>query len=158
MDEGSPIGAADSAHPKGGIAALAGEARALGGALLCVACALAAYGIRYAFVEPEAMGAACERTQPWWCPIRTSFIVFTKWDGFGWLALALAAGAVAALLARRLPLSRSCAAAALAVGGFGMILYNATLSVPAAVIAGLCLVLSATADPSARRPRRGGTA
>ena len=81
------------ARPKGGLAALAGEARAFGGALLCIACALVAYGIRYAFVEPEAMGAACARTYPWWCPIRTGFIVFTKWDGFGWLAVVLAAAA-----------------------------------------------------------------
>ena len=128
------------ARTKGGVAALTGEARALGGALLCIACAVVAYGIRYAFVEPEAIGAACERTHPWWCPIRTSFIVFTKWDGFGWLAVVLAAAAVAALLVRRMPPSRRFAVATLAVGGFGMVLYNATLSIPAAVIAGLCLV------------------
>lgn len=131
---------AGTTRRKGGIAALAGDARALGGALLCVASALAGYGIRYTFVEPEAMGAACERANPWWCPIRTGFIVFTRWDGFGWLAVALAAAAVAALLLRRLAPSRRFAAAALVAGGFGMILYNATLSVPAAVIAGLCLI------------------
>ena len=125
---------------RGGIGALVGEARALGGALLCAACALVAYGIRYAFVEPETMGAACERTHPWWCPIRTGFIIFTEWRGFGWLALALAAGAVAAVLARRTPRARRYATAALIAGGFGMILYNAALSIPAVVIAGLCLI------------------
>jgi hypothetical protein len=131
---------AGAEHPRGGIAALVGEARALGGALLCAACAGLAYGIRYAFVEPEAMGAACERTHPWWCPIRTGFIVFTEWRGFGWLAVALAAGAVVALLVRHTACTRRLATAALIAGGFGMILYNAALSVPAAVIAGLCLV------------------
>ena len=125
---------------RGGIAALWGEARALGGALLCIAAAAIAYGIRYGFVEPEAMGAACERTHPWWCPIRTGFIMFTQWRGFGWLALALVAAALIALLADRRAACRRIAVAALIAGGAGLILYNASLSAVAVVLAMLCLI------------------
>lgn len=131
---------AGAERPRNGIAALWGEARALGGVLLCALCALVAYGIRYGFVEPEAMGAACERAQPWWCPLRTGFIVFTEWQGFGWLSIALAAGALLALQARRATSTRWLSVGALVAGGFGMVLYNATLSVAAVVIAALCLI------------------
>jgi hypothetical protein len=126
---------------KRGVAALwGGEARPVGGALLCAVMALLAYAVRYRFVEPEAMGAACERTQPWWCPVRTGFIVFTQWRGFGWLALGCAVAALIALLAGRVGATRWLAAVALAAGGAGMILYNAAHAIPAVVIAGLCLV------------------
>lgn len=133
---------AQLADNRRGLAALGGKARALGGVLLCALCAVAGYAIRYGFVEPEALGAACERTAPWWCPIRTGFIMFTEWRGFGWLAAALAAAALAGLLADRPALTRRCAAAALVAGGLGMILYNAGLAIPAAVIAALCLMRS----------------
>ncbi|MBI1181918.1 MAG: hypothetical protein GC201_15340 [Alphaproteobacteria bacterium] len=124
---------------RGGIAALWGEARTLGGVLLCAVCYGAGDLIRYQFVEPEAMGAACERGHPWWCPVRTGFIMFTEWNGFGWLALALALGAAASLVRGRVAVGRRLAVTALFFGGFGMILYNASMSIPAGIIALLCL-------------------
>lgn len=140
MRDDSAVTAGAGQSPKGGIAALWREAQALGGMLLCAGCALAAYVIRYRFVEPEAMGAACEQSELWWCPLRTGFIMVTEWGGFGWLAFALTALAVAALVARRTRATRRLAVSALIVGGFGMVLYNATLSVAAVVVAGLCLI------------------
>src|SRR5690606_37045882 len=83
-----------------GIAALAGDGRALGGALLAVACAVAGFAVRYGFVEPVALGEACEGSGLWWCPLRTGLIVFTQWGGFGWIALVAGAAALAALAAR----------------------------------------------------------
>lgn len=111
----------------------------IGGILLCAASAAAGYVLRYQFVEPEAMGAACERARLWWCPLRTGFIVFTEWRGLGWLALALAAMALLAASTRHVERARLWAAPTLVAAGFGMILYNATLSAPAAVLATLVL-------------------
>lgn len=125
---------------RGGLFALWGEARALGGVLLCAASFGLGYWIRYDFVEPEAMGAACERGNPWWCPLRTGFIMFTELNGFGWLALLLALGGLLALIRRSPGVARLLAVVALIAAGFGMILYNNTMAVPAAVIALLCLI------------------
>jgi hypothetical protein len=125
---------------RGGVAALWGEASSLGGVLACVLAYGAGTLIRYQFVEPEVLGAACERTQPWWCPIRTGFIIFTQWKGFGWLALLLAISAAVALVRGRRAWSHRMGFAAMIVAGFGMILYNATMSVPAAILALICLI------------------
>lgn len=111
----------------------------LAGLLLCAAAYLVGYAVRYRLVEPEAMGAACERGDPWWCGPRTGFIMFTEWNGFGWVALALVALAVAAAVAGRPAAMRILALASLAVGGFGLILYNATMAAAAVVVALLCL-------------------
>jgi hypothetical protein len=132
--------AGESGTARGGIGALRGEARALGGVLACAAGFGAGWAIRYRFVEPEALGAACERGEPWWCPLRTGFIMFTQWNGFGWLSLALALAAVLALIGGRGGAGRAAAWAGLVAAGFGMILYNNTMSTPAAVIALLCLI------------------
>jgi hypothetical protein len=129
-----------AAAERGGIAALWGEARSLGGVLSCVLAYGAGYLIRYQFVEPEALGAACERTHPWWCPIRTGFIVFTQWKGFSALALALAVLAAVALARDNGDRCRRLAFAAMIIAGFGMILYNTTTSVPAAILALICLI------------------
>lgn len=110
----------------------------LAGVLLCATAYLAGHLIRYGLVEPEAMGAACERGDPWWCGLRTGFIVFTQWGGFGWLALGLAALAAGAIAARRPGAARALALAAMTVGGFGLVLYNATLAAVAVVVALLC--------------------
>ena len=125
---------------RGGIAALWGEASSLGGVLACALAYGVGYLIRYLFVEPEVLGAACERTHPWWCPIRTGFIIFTQWKGFSSLALLLAVGAAVALVRGRRVWSHRMGFAAVIVAGFGMILYNATMSVPAAILALICLI------------------
>lgn len=134
------MAAGTEAAGRGGIAALWGEAQALGGVLAAVAAAATGYAIRYAFVEPERFGAACERVGPWWCPFRTGLIVFTEFGGFGWLAMVAAAAGLAALALSRPIAARRFALAALILSGAGMILYNATLSTAAAVLALLCLV------------------
>ncbi|MBM3560039.1 MAG: hypothetical protein FJX53_09240 [Alphaproteobacteria bacterium] len=107
--------------------------------VLAAAAYVIGYATRYRLVEPEAMGAACERGDPWWCGLRTGFIVFTQGNGFGWAALALAALAVAAIAAGRISVARALALAGLGIGGFGLILYNTTMAAVAAVIALLCL-------------------
>jgi hypothetical protein len=125
---------------RGGIAALWGDARPLGGVLACAAAFGIGYAIRYQFVEPEAMGAACERGKPWWCPLRTGFIMFTEWNGFGWLALALGLVAIISLARGRNGAARWIALAGLVAAGLGLILYNNTMSVPAAILAMVCLI------------------
>ena len=110
-------------------------ARPVGGALLAVAAAVAATGVRYRFIEPEALGAACEGGGPWWCAPRTLLIVATELGAFGMLAFAAALAAVlAGVRWHAYP-----AHAALFVGGAGLILYNATFSGIAVVLALLTL-------------------
>jgi hypothetical protein len=107
----------------------------LPGVALAFVAAVVGYWVRYGFVEPERMGAACEAAKPWWCGPRTAFIVFTEWKGFGWLALVLAA--LAALWFLRGRDHVLLAVFAMAAGGAGMVLYNAshsTVAVIAAVI------------------------
>lgn len=125
---------------RGGVAALWGDARAVGGILVCALSFVAGYAVRYQFVEPEAMGAACERGNPWWCPLRTGFIMFTEWGGFGWLAMALAVVAIGVLAKGGAATARWIAVIALVAAGLGMILYNNTMSVPAAILALICLI------------------
>ena len=112
---------------------------AVAGLMLCAGAYLVGYAVRYRLVEPEAMGAACERGAPWWCGLRTGFIAFTQWNGFGWAALALAVLALAMAVAGRPASMRGLALAGLTIGGFGLILYNATMAAVAVVIALLCL-------------------
>ncbi|HEX9569756.1 MAG TPA: hypothetical protein VF987_08775 [Rhodospirillales bacterium] len=109
----------------------------LPGVALAVVTAIIAYAVRYSFIEPEQLGAACEKSGPWWCGPRTAFIVFTEWNGFGWASLALAALAAVWMARRRDP--ARLALAALAIGGAGLVLYNATLSTVAVVAAVLLL-------------------
>jgi hypothetical protein len=105
----------------------------LPGVLLALVAAIVAYWVRYGFVEPEKMGAACETAGPWWCGPRAAFIVFTEWKGFGWIALATAALAALWFVRGRDPLLP--ALFAMAAGGAGMVLYNATLSTVAVIAA-----------------------
>lgn len=109
----------------------------LPGVALAMAAATIAYAVRYGFVEPERLGAACEKVGPWWCGPRTAFIVFTEWNGFGWASLTLAALALVWMARRRDP--ARLALVALAIGGAGLELYNATLSTVAVVAAVLLL-------------------
>lgn len=125
---------------RGGVAALWGDARAVGGLIVCALSFVGGYVIRYNFVEPEAMGAACERGNPWWCPLRTGFIMFTEMGGFGWLSLLLAVIAIAVLAKGGVKGARWIAVMAMIAAGLGMILYNNTMSVPAAILALICLI------------------
>ncbi len=134
------MAAGQGATARGGVAALWGDARAVGGLLVCAASFVAGYAIRYQFVEPEAMGAACERGNPWWCPLRTGFIMFTEMGGFGWLSLLLAVIAIAVLAKGGVKGARWIAVIAMIAAGLGMILYNNTVSVPAAILALICLI------------------
>ncbi len=108
----------------------------------------AGYAVRYGLVEPEKFGAACERAGPWWCVPRTAFIVFTEWNGFGWLSVALAAIGIAAMLrAGRATVGvHVLALGAMLTGGAGLILYNATFS-SIAVVAAMLLLCRRPAAP-----------
>lgn len=106
----------------------------LGGVLLATAAALVGFLLRYRFIEPEALGAACADAGPWWCAPRTALIVATEYNLFGWLSLACA---IYAIVYR--PHGAPAAHAALLIGGAGLILYNATVSAVAVVLTVLCL-------------------
>ena len=89
------------------------------------------------------MGEACRAAGPWCCPLRTGLIVATEWNGFGWSALLLAA---LAPIAGRRPAGRLMACLAMVAGGCGLIVYNATFSAVALVLAGLYLALTRPQD------------
>lgn len=90
------------------------------------------YALRYAFVEPEAIGNMCKSAAAaWWCPIRTGFIVATEWNGLGYAATALAVVALVSAPKRAVPI----AFVAMAIGGAALILYNATEAGPGLILA-----------------------
>lgn len=111
---------------------------------------------RYALVEPAALAAACDAS-PWQgrCALRSLTIqAFVEHR----LGLAALAAALLATLAR----SRWIAAAALAAGGAGLVLYSAGLAAPAVLLGALVLVrtparsgqpqVAASASSSAEKP------
>lgn len=113
------------------------SARPLGGVALAVAAALLGFGVRYGFIEPERMGAACEQAGPWWCMLRRGLM-----SAVGWNALGLAALACALLSFLPGPRRHAVAAhVALALGGAGLVLYNATAASAAVVLALIALAL-----------------
>ena len=128
-----------AATPRRNLVAIFRAAPLSGGIALCLLTVIVARGIRYRVVEPDTMGAACADGGPAWCPFRTGLIVLTEWRAFAWLALAAAALALVAAIAGSGTGVRTFAAIALVTGGFGMVLYNATLAVPAVVLALICL-------------------
>ncbi|MEQ9557245.1 MAG: hypothetical protein RIG67_15860 [Rhodospirillales bacterium] len=112
-------------------------ARPLGGLVLAGAAALLGLGIRYGFIEPERIGAACEQAGPWWCVLRRGLMAALGWSVLGLAAL------VCALLGF-LPNPRRHALAAhgaLILGGAGLVLYNATAASAAVVLALIALAL-----------------
>ena len=111
--------------------ALFGSARPLGGVILALAAALVAHALRYRFIEPEALGAACASVGPWWCAPRTLLIVATQWNLFGILALAAALLAWLPMLRWRSELAH----AALVISGAGIVLYNASYCAAALLLA-----------------------
>jgi hypothetical protein len=98
--------------------------------ILALLAGVVATRLRYDFIEPEALGAACQSGTPWWCAPRTALIVLTQWNLFGTLAIA---AAVAALLP--LPGRVLLAHAALCIAGAGVVLYNASYCAAALVLA-----------------------
>jgi hypothetical protein len=114
---------------------LFGSARPLGGVILALAAGLVAYALRYGFIEPEALGAACASASLWWCAPRTLLIVATEWNLLGILALAAALLAWLPMLRWRSELAH----AALVISGAGVVLYNASYCAAALVLAVLSL-------------------
>ncbi len=105
--------------------------RPFGGVCLSVFAAVLAIWVRYDFIEPEKLGAACADGAFWWCAPRTALIVATELGLFG--IVALAAVALGGLPSIRLHLFAT--HLALFVGGAGLVLYNATFSTIAVVLA-----------------------
>ena len=95
--------------------------------------------IRYLMIEQSTFGLACEAgARTWGCHVRKVMTALFTHTVFGWAALALAA---LNLLRPSLVLF----AAALAAGGFGIVLYNVALSSLAVALLVLSLARRAPA-------------
>ena len=93
--------------------------------------------IRYQFYEPDIFGAICYEQNPWWCVFRSAIAVASKNYGLGWTSMLLIAVA-----GWRLYSGKSANAllwVPIVLGGCGMILYDATVSTPAVLIATILL-------------------
>jgi hypothetical protein len=96
---------------------------ALTAVLVAIACAGLGTVVRDYLVVPQAIGDLCGSAQaPWWCPARTGLIVAIQRDGLGYAATLLAALSI--ILRSRVAIAL--AFAAMAIGGIGLVLYNAT--------------------------------
>jgi hypothetical protein len=105
---------------------------ALAAVILTALCAGIGYFLRYSWVEPEAIGNMCKSAEAvWWCPARTAMIVSTEWNGLGYAATALAV--LSLFLSPRQAVI--VAFVAMAVGGAGLVLYNATEAGPGLILA-----------------------
>lgn len=105
---------------------------ALAAVILAALFAGIGYVLRYGLVEPEAIGNMCKSAEAvWWCPVRTGLIVATEWNGLGYAATACA------LLTLALPRRKAVILAfvAMAIGGAGLVLYNATEAGPGMILA-----------------------
>lgn len=111
--------------------ALFRSGRPLGGVILALVAGIVATRLRYDFIEPEALGAACQSATAWWCAPRTALIVATQWNLFGILALAAAVAGLLPMLRANVLLAHI----ALAIAGAGMVLYNASYCAVALVLA-----------------------
>lgn len=101
----------------------------LGGAALGLALVA-----RFLWIEPSTMGLACAALPPpWWCGPRTAVILVHQYNGWGLVALG---SGLLALLFRWYPL----ALLGLAVGLFGLVLYNAGLAA-VGLLAALLLII-----------------
>lgn len=111
-------------------------ARPLGGVLLSATAALLAAWLRWSFIEPEKIGTACAAADaPWWCVFRQALMLATAYNLFGILPLAAAVGAIFSSGRQHLWAGH----VALALGGVGLVLYNASLAAVAVVLAVLAL-------------------
>jgi hypothetical protein len=106
--------------------------------------------VRFQLIEPQAIGIACSAPgAPWWCLPREALVLPFHFGVPGVIALALAV--VGCFLEG--PWARRLAWIAMPVAAAGLILYNATWSAPAIVLALLTIVRgppAATATPSGR--------
>ena len=106
--------------------------------------------VRFQLIEPQAIGIACSAPgAPWWCLPREALVLPFHFGVPGVIALALAV--VGFLLEG--PWARRLAWIVTPVAAAGLILYNATWSAPAIVLALLTIVRgppAATATPSGR--------
>ena len=106
--------------------------------------------VRFQLIEPQAIGIACSAPgAPWWCLPREALVLPFHFGVPGVIALALAV--VGFLLEG--PWARRLAWIVMPVAAAGLILYNATWSAPAIVLALLTIVRgppAATATPSGR--------
>jgi len=106
--------------------------------------------VRFQLIEPQAIGIACSAPgAPWWCLPREALVLPFHFGVPGVIALALAV--VGFFLEG--PWARRLAWIATPVAAAGLILYNATWSAPAIVLALLTIVRgppAATATPSGR--------
>ncbi len=93
--------------------------------------------IRYQFYEPDTFGAICYAENPWWCIFRTAIAVASKNYGLGWTATLLTA--IAAWRIYKGQAANALLWIAIVLGGCGMILYDATVSTPAVLLATILL-------------------
>jgi len=108
--------------------------------LAIVVAALAACmgaAIRYQFYEPDTFGAICYAENPWWCVFRSAIAIASKHYGLGWTAILLTAIAAWRIYAGK-P-ANALLWIAIVLGGCGMILYDATVSTPAVLMATILL-------------------
>lgn len=111
--------------------------------LAIVVAALAACvgaAIRYQFYEPDIFGAICYAENPWWCVFRSAIAVASKHYGLGWTASLLTA--IAGWRIYRGGSANALLWIAIVLGGCGMILYDATVSTPAVLLATILLTRS----------------
>jgi hypothetical protein len=96
--------------------------------------------LRYLAIEQSSVGLACQAgAQTWICLTRKTVVALFQQSVFGWAALAVA-------LLNLVRPSVVLFAAALAAGGFGIVLYNTALS---ALAAALLLLSFARPAPAA---------
>ena len=106
--------------------------------------------VRFQLIEPQAIGIACSAPgAPWWCVPREALVLPFHFGVPGVIALALAVAGffLDGAWARRLGWI------AMPIAAAGLVLYNASWSAPAIVLALLTIVrrpFAATATPSAR--------
>ena len=116
-------------------------------ALITVGCLalIAAYHVRYSAVEPAAVGAFCEAVAAdWRCQVRQAFLALLTDQRLGWLAIAVAAASL-------MFTAQWLGWIAWFVASAGFVLYNAELSSPALLLAGVALTRSRSRAPDRRR-------
>ena len=102
-------------------------------AIVCVVALMGARSIRYDLIEPASMGAFCEAASAHWrCMIRQAIIGLLTEQRLGWLAIAFALLSLAVW-------TSALGWFAWCVASSGFVLYNAELSAPALLLAGLAL-------------------
>lgn len=113
------------------------ENPALAAIVIAALSACVGAAIRYQFYEPDIFGAICYAEKPWWCVFRSFIAIASKHYGFGWTAIVLVA--VAGLRIYASKPANALLWIAILLGGCGMILYDATVSTPAVLVATILL-------------------